>query len=94
MTPLRQLLGHPEIKGVCIGWCPDGDGFEGIHAHAHHHRTHGKRRGLICLASPRDYNATTVRHELAHILRANSRHDEAYWAVVRELGGRKERQYT
>lgn len=93
VSKLTELLAHPKVKGVCIGWCPDGDKFDGIDGHAHQDPGHGKRRGLICVASGRHYNATTIRHELAHIIRANRRHDDAYWRVVRELGGRKERRY-
>ena len=91
---LKALLKHPELKGVCVGWCPDGDQFEGIAGHAHQDASHGKYRGLICVASGRHYNATTIRHELAHLIRGNRRHDDAYWSVVRELGGRKERNHT
>ena len=91
---LKELLQSPSIKGVCIGWCPDPQAWpklNGIHAHAHYQR--GKYFGLICISSNRHYNITTVRHELCHLLRGNPRHDSAFWALVREHGGRKERGY-
>ena len=96
---LSSLTEHPVLKGIAIGACA-GDGLWGnsdqeigqdrIKAHAH---IDGKRKGWICIRQLRNYNATTIRHELAHLIRENARHDEAWRREVAALGGRVEPAY-
>ena len=96
---LAKLTEHPAIKGIAIGACA-GDGLWGnsdeevgqdlIKAHAH---VGGKRKGWICIRQLHNYNATTVRHELAHLIRENTRHDDPWRHTVRTLGGRVEPAY-
>lgn len=88
---LRDLLQHPSIKGVCIGCCVGGDRIANSNAaHAHYG---GRFAGWICIDSLRFLTATTIRHETAHILRANPKHDEAWRKQVRALGGHVEARY-
>lgn len=96
---LARLTEHLALKGIAIGACA-GDGLWGnsddeigqdrIKAHAH---VDGKRKGWICIRRLRNYNATTIRHELAHLVRENTRHDEAWRREVRALGGPVEQAY-
>ena len=89
---LRQLTGHPAIKGIALRSCAEQDGPSAneiaacdVLAHAHYG---GEYQGWICIRNLRDYNATTLRHEIAHLVRGNKRHDEAWRQQVRVLGGR------
>ncbi len=94
---LVSLTSHEAVVGIAIGACAAGDPWSqpGVAANrvvAHAHYT-GKRKGWICIRRLRGYNATTIRHELAHLIRENARHDDAWRREVRGLGGQVEPSY-
>jgi hypothetical protein len=92
---LHQLGKHPALKGIHVGrFCTNGGDFIG-HITAHGHEDPRDRDyGMVCVSALRHLNATNVTHELAHIIRKNQRHDDAWRRVVRrELEGRVERRY-
>jgi hypothetical protein len=90
---LRDLLEHRSLRGVAVGGCIEtGKPLPSlVIAHAHVDADH--LHGWLCFADIADLNPTTVTHELAHVLRRNYRHDEAWKRTVRKLGGRVERRY-
>lgn len=94
-----MLRYFPDVWGVYVG---DGcvsrlDPLEWreVDAHAHVARN-DPWRGWICIADPR--RVITVRknpthlllHEVAHIIRGNHYHDNAWKAVVSDLGASRE----
>jgi hypothetical protein len=95
---LREMLKHSALRGVALCNCAAQDKWDDANvaglgreiAHAH---IRGRYLGWICIRKLGDYNATTIRHELAHLVRGGFRHDEAWRRVVRELGGQVERGY-
>lgn len=97
MTRLRELLEHDALKGVAIGACVAGDEWEGSDrarnreiAHAHFA---GSRKGWVCVRRLKHYNRTTLIHEIAHLVRGRTRHDDAWRREVRALGGQVEPSY-
>ena len=93
----KRLTSHPLVVGIAIGACAAGDEWEGGErakrrelAHCH---LRGTRRGWICIRRWRHYNALTLRHEIAHLIRENDRHDEAWRNEVVALGGKVEASY-
>lgn len=94
---LRELTEHQALRGIAIGHCcidRDHDFGSDGKLQAHAHVAAGPHHGWICLRSVRELNATTVRHELGHLLSGEYRHNLAWARVVRELGGRPERRYA
>jgi hypothetical protein len=92
---LRELERHPALKGISIGArCRNGGDWIGNETGHAHEDPHDHWHGWICLSSLRHLNRTNVAHELAHVIRGNQRHDEAWRRVVRrDLKGRVERRY-
>ena len=94
---LGDLLDHPALAGLAVGACAAGDIWLGDTEARYHERAHahiaGNRKGWVCVRKLKHYNPTTLRHEIAHLVRENTRHDEAWRAEVRALGGRVERAY-
>jgi hypothetical protein len=94
---LTRLLNHPALKGVAHRACAAHDewdaGMTATHQEIAHAHLTGRHQGWVCIRKQRDFNATTLRHEIAHLVRGTRRHDEAWRRVVRELGGQIERQY-
>lgn len=89
---LKDLLAHPSIRGICLGCCVGGKRIaQGNAAHAHYPA--GKYSGWICIDSYHYLTATTLRHEISHLIRSNDKHDEPWRREVRALGGRVERKY-
>lgn len=92
-----ELLKHPALKGVALLTCTAHDewdlGLAKNHEIAHAHIAPGRHQGWVCIRKQRDYNATTLRHEIAHLALGTRRHDEAWRRAVRTLGGQVERQY-
>lgn len=97
MATLTQLLNHPALKGVSHLSCAALDEWDAdmtaTHREVAHAHIGGKHEGWICIRKLRDFNRTTLRHEIAHLIRSDKRHDEAWRRVVRELGGQVERRY-
>lgn len=88
---LREVLKNPHLRGVAIGGCIEDARPVAVTAHAHFEAN--RYHGWICIADMADLNSTTVIHELAHVVRRNANHDEAWRKAVRKLGGRVERRY-
>lgn len=93
-----ELLKHPSLKGAAIGcaalerWdvaCKQVACKREV-AHAH---LAGRHDGWACFRSLHELNATTLRHEIAHLVRGNDRHDDSWRREVRALGGRVEQRY-
>jgi|SRR6185295_5032527 len=93
---LRELTEHQALRGLAIGHCAvdrDSDFAHDGKLQAHAHIAPGPYHSWICLRSLRHLNATTLRHELAHIMSGEYEHNLAWARAVHELGGRVERQY-
>jgi predicted metal-dependent hydrolase len=91
---LAELFNHPDLRGVCVGACPDGKAYLRDHrAHGHLEPPGYKYRNWICVATPYDFNATTIAHELAHLLVGHEIHNDRWRRQMRALGGRVERRY-
>lgn len=92
-----ELANHPEVVGIAIGACAAGEPWPSLdtagHGEVAHAHISGPRRGWICCRRLRHYNAITLRHEIAHLIRRDARHDDAWRREVRALGGRVERRY-
>lgn len=91
MTVRELLQQHRTLRGIAVGGCIETTKASLDVAHGHHRAD--SFYGWICIPDLRDLNPTNVIHELAHILRRNDRHDEAWKKTVRQLGGRVERRY-
>lgn len=93
---LRELTEHQVLRGIALKHCCDDDApdfAQDGHLQAHAHIAPGPYHNWICLRSMRHLNATTMRHELGHILSGEYEHNLAWSRAVRELGGEVERQY-
>lgn len=92
---LTRLLRHHAVRGVAVGRCVDGSEISGRDGKivGHAHTAMARHRGWICLASLSHLNATTIRHELAHLVCGDNDHDEGWRRMVRRLGGRVEVRY-
>lgn len=95
----RALLDHPALAGIALRGCAARDEWEGGEpeiaclaevAHAH---LSGKYDRWVCVRHQRHLNATTLRHEIAHLLTGHRVHNERWRRVVRSLGGRVEERY-
>lgn len=94
---LRELLKHPQVRGICIGSCVDGSRFtRGTTAHAHYERadtrtTHERYPGFICIetvAALCRVNGDVTRiglEELAHLI-AKGHHGKRWKGAMREMG--------
>lgn len=94
---LRELLAHPQVRGICVGSCVDGSRFSrGTVAHAHYERedtktTHERYPGFICVESLRALawvNGDVTRiglEELAHLI-AKGHHGKRWMTTMREMG--------
>lgn len=87
---LRALTQHQALRGIAIGRCVKDVPLKEI-AHAHIHP--GRYFGWVCVASHYHLNATTVCHELGHIVSGERTHTDVWRRAVRELGGRVELRY-
>jgi hypothetical protein len=96
---LRALLDHPALAGIALRGCASRSEWQDTKpdvaclsevAHAH---LSGKYHSWVCVRDHRDLNATTLRHELAHLLTGHAIHNERWRRAVRSLGGRVEQRY-
>jgi len=83
---LKQLLGHPKVKGVAIGACVDGSRMR-HRAHAHDGPPRSTRYiGWICILSPDDLKPEILLEELSHLVaETDGIHDETFQETRREL---------
>jgi len=97
--PAQLGIENDEVWGVFVGGCIDERNawsiWEGVDAHAHND-TKSAWFGWICVLEPRHVLtptgrlASTLLHELAHILVPNEYHTEKWKRMVVDLGAGNE----
>lgn len=96
---LARLAEHPQLRGVAVWACADGDkwedprGYIAKNSELAHVHFDGKHAGWVCVRRTQDYTNTTIGHELAHLIVGHKVHNERWRRTMRSLGCRVERKY-